>query len=352
MKTIKDIIAAEFPGEILYENKIREKIREIIGLCGLDENLFRINNKFQFPDESVSFIANIIKEYTSEEIKALRKESGIIWGVKDDKIESLFQGFSTCLQGLLLDENVLKQQIYNMDVKLLYSYRKSRRRLKSAIEGLSKYSFSFAKNYYNNHLLYGDLVSLTDFIATNIEELHNNMENIYSYMDDNRSGTVYEGADNTSEEINKKILEFDYKAGLVSEKLNENEKYIELRKQLRDMSKDLKKENHSICELRKSRKEFSAIMAKMAQIRKETEIELFGHELQKVDIPTNLKFDNPIAVLADAVQQTAEDNLCETGIKHRTPLPQDEVNDIMEIVEKVTGKKTPSISPLYLENKK
>ena len=351
MKTIKDIIA-EFPGEVLYENKIREKIRVFIGLCGLDENLFRKNNKFQFPDESVPFFVQLIKEYTSDDIRELRKELGLVWGGQDDKIESLFHGFSACLKGLQLDEKVLHRQIHIMDVKLLYSYRKSRGKLYEVLDDLKSNSNSFAKTYYRNHLLYEDLILLTDYIVTSLNELNRNIGYIFSYIDETRSESLYEGAGETAEEISNKILEIDYEDSLVWKKLNENENYKELMEQMREMLNDIRERKHLLRDLGVFKKNYKAKMAEINRIRRETEKEVLGHELKKVDFTANLKFDNPIDVLAAAVQNAAEYSLSQTAIKSRHPLPQDEVNEIIEIAEKVTGKKTPSISPLYLENKK
>ena len=346
MITIKKIIA-NFPHEYLDENKVREKIKEILGSCGLDESWFKIDNKFQFPEESEAFIVEVFKEYTSSYMKLLRKGAGRTLDIPDDKAEWLFEGFSTCLTGMHLPQSIIQKQIHHMDVRLLYSYRKSRRRLNAVMSGFSEYSVSFAENYYNNHLLYEDLNLLTLYIATSLEKLQEEIKDIYSFIEENRCEALYDGVGETGVELNNEILEFDYKESLVWKKLSENTRYMELAEELRGLLDDMRKGEHFI---RDFKAEYNGIMAEISKIRKETEIDVLGHELEKVDIPMNVQFDNPIGVLSDAVKNIAEQKLFQDVVKNRPVLTEEEER-IRQKIAKFKGK-TPSISPEYLDIKK
>ena len=262
MITIKDIMN-EFPYD--YIDKIREKIREILGSCGLDENLFKIDNKFQFPDESEKFIVKVLNEYTSSYIKLLRKGTRRTLDIPDDKAEWLFKGFMTCLKGMPLDPSIIQKQIHVLDVRLLYSYRKSRRRLDAVVSGFSEKSVSFAENYYNNHLLYEDLNLLTLYIATSLEKLQEDVEDIYSFIEENRCEALYDGAGETGVELNKRILECDYQESLVWNRLNENPRFKELTEMLRGKLDDMRKGEHFI---RDFKAEYNKIMDEITKIRK------------------------------------------------------------------------------------
>lgn len=348
MVTIKRIIS-NFPAyEFIDENKIREKIREILGACGLDENLFKIDNKFQFPDESEGFIVEVLNAYSSSYMKLLRKGLGRTLDIPDDKAEWLFKGFMTCLKGMPLDQSIIQKQIHVLDVRLLYSYRKSRRRLDAVVTGFSEKSVSFAENYYNNHLLYEDLNLLTLYIATSLEKLQEDVEDIYSFIEENRCEALHDGAGETGVELNKRILECDYKESLVWKKLSKNTKYMELAEELRVLLDDMRKGEHFI---RDFKAEYNGIMAEISKIRKETEQEVLGHELETVVIPMNLKFDNPIDVLSDAVKNVAEQKLFQHELKNRPVLTEEEEERIRQKIAKFKGK-TPSISPEYLDIKK
>ena len=346
--SIKKIIA-NFPHyEYIDENKIREKIREILGSCGIDENLFKIDNKFQFPDESEKFIVEVLNEYTSSHIKLLRKGSVRTLDIPDDKAEWLFKGFMTCLKGMPLDQRIVQKQIHIMDVRLLYSYRKSRRRLDKVASGFSEYSLSFAENYYNNHLLYEDLNLLTLFIATSLEKLQEDIKDIYDFIENNRCETLYDGAGATGPELDKKILEFDYQESLVWNRLNDKPKFKEVTERLHDMLDDMRKGEHFI---RDFKVEYNKIMSEIKQIRKETEQEVLGHELENVDIPMNLSFDNPVDVLSDAVKNIAEQKLFQDELKNRPPLNEEDIDKIRKAIATFRGQ-TPSISPQYLDVEK
>ena len=348
MVTIKRIIS-NFPAyEFIDENKIREKIREVLGSCGLDENLFKIDNKFQFPDESEGFIVEVLNAYSSSYMKLLRKGLGRTLDIPDDKAKWLYEGFSTCLKGMPLDKKVIQKQVHVLDVRLLYSYRKSRRKLDSVISDFSERSISFGECFYSNHLLYEDLNLFTLYIATSLEKLQEEIKDIYSFIEENRLEALYDEAGATGPELNKKILEYDYQESLVWNRLNTNQRFKELSEKLRDMLDNMRKGEHFI---RDFKVEYNETMSEITKIRKETEQEVLGHELENVDIPMNLSFDNPVDVLSDAVKNIAEQKLFQDELKNRPPLNEEDIDKIRKAIATFKGK-TPSISPHFLDIKK
>ena len=64
----------------LTEKKIREKLWEIFDSFGVERTVFLKDGAYAFPDESADFLVSLILDYTSPEMKAVRKDDFVSAG--------------------------------------------------------------------------------------------------------------------------------------------------------------------------------------------------------------------------------------------------------------------------------
>lgn len=344
MIKFKDIIRIHndlFPEDIIVDDiLLRERWRETIGSCGLDEQLFKTRNRFQFPNESAEFICTVLHDYTQRYMKALRRGPAKTLEIPDEKAEWLYKGFSAFVKGFRFDEKVTKQQLHKMDVRLLYSYRKSLRSFESIISDIKGFAHDVLARYQGSHLFYEDLFLFTDYMTGRLTTLYDNMDTIYGKIEDYRSDEMYEGCGNTDAMTNRGIIRNDIESGLVYDKLKSNEEYKKAVKKFEIILKEMSEGEYFVAHYKK---EFESTKKKINQIRLQAEVEALGHELTDAELAVEKSFSHPVDVLCYAIEQAANDKIDYLEILKRRPLISEYMHkgidsNLLDLMESKVGK--------------
>lgn len=306
-KRIASMYREKYSGnELQSDGELRRKFVEIMRDCGVDKDLLKTGNEYLIPCESANFVVDLIHDYTADYMQSLRKGVGSAFKIPDVKARWLLDGFLQYFKGLQLDEQITKEQIHAMDVRFFATYRRSKKKMESAIKTFNTFMEIVPMKYRNNscYLFYEDVSLVTEFMADSFIRFIKNMEWVYMQLNDFRQEELYEGCGDTGPETNKKLLANDMESRLVWQKLKANKEYQRLYKRLSRLYAEMFVGDSFI---EPNRSKVNKLMIQIKKIRKETEYEVLGHKLDTVDIPSKPTFKTSAEALYEVLQGIEED---------------------------------------------
>ena len=286
--------------------KERDKFSDVVDAVGVDPQLLKAkdvgsdtnqahNLPWQLPDDSADFVKWILNSYTSKEFKALRKAN-----FQDVSLETaghLIDGFSSMLESLGHDGNKVNQQRRIMALRMHYSVRSSRSEVDTTIQELADTLDKFENAPFG--IRRDEFPTFLGFVNEQLKDLISYVYEVYNDYVDIRQDEITDIAwdeavacDDTEalEEINQVLA--------LQDALDKDGHYqcllVEHEKLLGDNDFVKSKE-----------KRFKKIVEEMESVRRQHEVELFGHELpQKEEKP--LVFKPPSVVLQEAIDSVKE----------------------------------------------
>lgn len=350
---IASMYREKYPEEGLQEDsELRRKFGEILRSCGLDKDLLKKENEYLIPCESADFVVELIHDYTAPYMKLLRKGVGSAFKIPNDKARWLLDGFLQYFKGLQLDDRLLKEQAYKMDVRFFSTYRKPKKKMTSVIKTFDSFMDAVPQKYRNRrcYLFYEDLALVTEFMADSFIKFVKDMEWVYTELNEFRKQELHESCGDTDPETNKKILEYDTESSLVWQKLAVNKEYQRLYKRLSKLYAEMFVGDSFI---EPNRSKANKLLLKINRIRKETEYEVLGHKLKTVDIPSKPTFKPPLDALREVLWGIEEDKIQrEEYLSNKTKFTEEAKRSIEKMFLDKNGTNIPKKSKLIEEQKK
>jgi len=345
-------------GTEIAENKLRDKLTEIVEAVGIDNELLKggnsvkdVNGKtlkgsaYAIPRESVGFLAELIDMYTTKDFQLLRQAEFRDVSVKE--LQFLYNGFSRYLLGRGYSHEIINQQQLQMDRRLHYKIRLEEIAFKRVLNEAEELASNCEYDALNMN--YDDALYFIRYMKYKLQIVNNELANVYYYYNDIRADEITESAvtecsDSTNEQrINKELL--------LADALEKDTEYITLRKQLEELIA-------APGFVKKKEGTYKKICARLESITRKYSMELFG-EILRSDADNTMIFRHPLSVLSEAIRYEAE-NIAEKekaklskgkkepeidwkkyGIKHDEPHSQKEEDEIFlldKMAAKIKGK--------------
>lgn len=288
--------------------KVRDKFTEIIEAVGINSDLLKTATKiedaegktirggvYRIPVESVDFCAQIIDKYTTKDFKNLRSAS--FRDVDPAELQFLYDGFSDYLYYSGYSREIILQQQQAMDRRMLYKVRLSEMMLKEQLESIKDLAADYEASVVSFN--YDDSVYFIRYMAGKVKHLREYIQSVYCDYTDDRGEELYKlaeeemmrGDDSTSvERINMELV-YAYE-------LEQNAEYQKL---LKDVESIIAEDTF----VKKKQGRFKKLQARLEEIRKETQHELFGELLPEEDEPI-MTVRHPLTVLQSAIEYTDE----------------------------------------------
>lgn len=310
--------------------KVRDKYTEILEAVGIDKKLLRakkkvtdINGKtvrggsYIFPEQSVEFCATVIQKYTSRDFKKLRSADFDEMAI--DEVVFLVQGFYTMLRNLGYSEKVVLEQYNAMERRMAYKLRLATEELEHQLDAI----YELAKEYERSCISfnYYDKTYFLRYMASKVAATRCYIESVYGSYTDIRSDELSdialeesykESPQMSTERINKEMIFFDA--------LEHDDEYQTL----------LRQQENLIAEdsfIKNKQARFRKIQVRLAEIREQHQIELFGELLdEEEDVPLTVR--HPMDVLKEAVEDA------ESWIKNHAERDEVEAAKTPEDIEK------------------
>lgn len=291
--------------------QVREKFTEIVDAVGININLLRTycdddgrpviektNNQtpLQFPMASIEFAVEVLKQHTSKDYKCIRR------GDFDDaslkSLEFLLNGFSEFLLNLGYNLDIYLRERHHMERRLKIQWRRAKDNLISQCVKLIADAEDYQSGLVNMN---GDDKDIfISYMAGRVEDLRNNIMQIYDCYSDIRSEELYEA---TLNEVAKEEQINDVRAVnlelLLDYKLSRDEEYQKLLQQRKDIvaSYDF---------IKNKKRSFYLVSEKIKKLYKEHRCEVFGNA-DEVEEP-ELIMHYPYNVLMEAILYVENNN--------------------------------------------
>lgn len=310
--------------------KVREKYTEILEAVGIDKELLRAKEKvtdiygqtvrrgaYIFPEQSVDFCATVIQKYTSRAYKKLRSADFDEMAI--DEVVFLVRGFCIMLRNLGHSEEIVLKQYNAMEKRMAYKLRLAIVELERQLDAIHGLAKEYERSYIS--FFYCDKTYFLRYMASKVEATRRYIESVYGSYTDIRSDELSdialeesykESPQMSAERINKEMIFFDA--------LEHDDEYQKLLRQ----QEDLIAEDTFI---KNKQARFRKIRVRLAEIREQHQIELFGELLdEEEDVP--LKVRHPMDILKEAVEDA------ESGINDYAERGEAEAAKTFEDIEK------------------
>lgn len=320
--------------------KVRDKYTEILDAVGIDKRLLQAKEKVEgicgkmvkrgdyiFPEQSVEFCVIVIQKYTSRDFKKLRKADYdgmvIYW------ISFLIRGFRIMLCNLGYSEDVVLEQYHAMERRMAYKLRLAL----DTFECRQNEIQELAKKYEHSCISfnYCDKIYFLRYMASKIEETKHNIESVYKIYTDIRT-----------DELSNMALEETYKESpqISAERMRKEMIFFNALEHDDEYQKLQRQQDKLIAEdtfVKNKQARFKKLQARLAEIRKKYQMELFGELLEEEeDVPLTVR--HPRDVLEEAVKENEfrkEDFAQRSEIEAaKTPEDIEREKDEMEDVRK------------------
>lgn len=345
--TLSDVVrkvsrVAEEKGEPISNlNKVRDKYMQIFDMMNIDRKLLKCGNDYKIPEDSLDFLVELNWFYTDSDVKKMRK--GQFEQSSLESISKLLIGFQKMISGLMLPENVKDSMIAKMYMRTKYPFLQIREMIRYELEQinldfypdymadekiedeiekrmsdsncsvmrenfdvLSKRRFRYFDKFddldVNDELLFSTLV------LEDIRCMIRRHRELYNYFSEIRKCEINDYAEQeaysmTLEEEGDSLVEINYSIALQHE-LDNNEEY-------RDLLSERKKILRSNDFISKVQPRFSAICERLDEIRRESQIKLWGSIVLKDGNEENIDFsfrESSENVLMEALNTYRDNN--------------------------------------------
>ena len=343
-----DIYCQEYPatkGEERKPSQVREKYTEIAEAVGVDLSLLKQcrrgnaalpeypngngpNAPYQFPEEDLDFVINLLKNHTSPSMKALRKADFSTVPLKERR--DLISGFSSILTHLGHPYTVVDHQCRVMQLRLHYDVDNALEALRDELDSL----FEDIELKVNNEFPFltpEDLTTLISFTQFRIDEVHTEFSRIWDCYRDIRieeitdKGLAEAGPPGNDNE--RKILD----ELVVEDALSKHEEYQTLLKE-----RDALLDDEGFVKAKSG--QWKYLCSIIATIEKTVALELLGRPLEPYT-PKKMVLKHPKQVLSECLEYLKE---MDKPSLPREPLTEKEVAEVQAIIQQLReGHKRP-----------
>lgn len=271
---------------------------------GIDKELLRakkkvtdINGKtvrggvYIFPEQSVDFCVTVIQKYTSRDFKKLRSADFDEMAI--DEVVFLVRGFYIMLLNLGCSEKIALEQYNAMERRMGYKLRLASVELERQLDAIHELAKEYERSCISFN--YHDKIYFLRYMASKVAATRCYIESVYRSYTDIRSDELYdmaleesykESPQTSIERINKEMIFFDA--------LEHDDEYQKL----------LRQRENLIAEdtfIKNKQARFRKIQVRLAEIRDQHQMELFGELLDEED-DAPLTVRHPMDVLKEAIE--------------------------------------------------
>lgn len=286
--------------------KERDKFSDVVDAVGIDPQLLKVkddgantnqalNLPWQLPDDSADFVKWILDNYTSKDFKALRKAN--FQDVSLETAEHLIDGFTSMLESLGHNADKVNQQRRIMVLRMHYSVRSSRSDVDETIQELADTLDKFENAPLG--MRRDEFPVFLGFVNEQLKDLVSYIYEVYNDYVDIRQNEITDIAwDEAADCDDAEALEEINQALILQDALDKDKHY-----QCLLVKREKLLSNNDF--IKNIEKQFKKVVEEMDSVRRQHEIELFGHELpQKEEKPLTLK--HPSVVLQEAIDSVKE----------------------------------------------